>query len=306
MRPSLRQLEYLVGLSEKLNFRQCAQEMNVTQPTLSGQIKELEEKLGVNLFERTNRRVRLTPIGEKLVEKARVILQDVDYFCETAKIAGKSLGGIIHLGVPPSIGPYILPYIIPVLHNEFPHLQLHIIEAPPRDLEKGLDQGRYDLLLTVPPSLIAEHSYVELFEEPLLVGMSKENNLKRHKHITGNHLRGQKVITLGAGHQLYEQASLLALRYDCQIMGEYEGTSLDAVRHMVAMNMGISFFPSFYAISEIQNSDQIEVRPFKQKTIKRSLGLVWRRTSPLVKDYHLIASIIKREINDRFSDTLIK
>ena len=96
MRPSLRQLEYLVGLSERLNFRQCAQEMNVTQPTLSGQIKELEEKMGVSLFERTNRRVRLTPIGEKLVEKARVILQDVDYFCETAKIAEKSLGGVIH------------------------------------------------------------------------------------------------------------------------------------------------------------------------------------------------------------------
>ena len=305
MLPSLRQLEYLVGLSETLNFRQCAQQMNVTQPTLSGQIKELEEKMGVSLFERTNRHVRLTPIGEKLVEKARVILQDVDYFCETAKVAGKSLGGVIHLGVPPSIGPYILPYIIPELHRSYPALQLHIVEAPPRDLEKGLDEGRYDLLLTVTPVVMEELSYLTLFAEPLVVGFSKENKLIRHSHVKGSHLSGQKVITLGVGHQLYEQAKSLALQYNCQVMGQYEGTSLDAVRHMVAMNMGISFFPSLYSLSEIQNNDQIEIRPFKEKSIKRSIGLVWRRTSPRIKDYHLIANVIKSEVKKRFSATLI-
>lgn len=304
MRPSLRQLEYLVGLSERLNFRRCAQEMNVTQPTLSGQIKELEEKLGVSLFERNNKSVRLTPIGSKLVEKARVILQDVDYFCETASIAGKALGGVIHLGVPPSIGPYILPYIIPTLHQNYPDLQLHIVEAPPLDLEKGLDQGKYDLLLTITPVNMAELSYMTLFEEPLLVGVAQENRLSKYDQIKGSLLTGQKVITLGVGHQLFEQAKTLAAKYNCQIMTEYEGTSLDAVRHMVAMNMGISFFPYLYAVSEIYNSDQIEALPFKEKSIKRSIGLVWRRTSPRIKEYHVIANIINAEVKKRFPEIM--
>lgn len=303
MRPSLRQLEYLVGLSERLNFRQCAQDMNVTQPTLSGQIKELEEKLGISLFERNNKHVKLTPIGSKLVEKARVILQDVDYFCETADIAGQSLGGIIHLGVPPTLGPYILPYIIPRLHKDYPKLKLHIIEVPPRDLERGLDQGRYDLLFTVTPVLMAELSSMALFDEPLVVGMAKENELSNSDAIAGHELKGQKVITLGTGHKLFEQAQSIAIENDCQIMSEYQGTSLDAVRHMVAMNMGISFFPGLYAFSEIYKSDQITVRPFKH-SVKRSIGLVWRRTSPRIKDYHIIADIIKTEVKERFSDLI--
>ena len=300
MRPSLRQLEYLVGLSEKLNFRQCAQDMNVTQPTLSGQIKELEDKLGVELFERTNKMVRLTPIGEKLTEKARIILQDVDYFCDAATIAGKSLGGVIHLGVPPSLGPYILPYIIPLIHKEYPDLQLHIIEAPPRELEIGLDQGKYDLLFTATPTLMAELAYMTLFDEPLFVGMSAESELAKHATIEGHHLKGQKVITLGLGHQLFEQAQAIATQYDYQIMSEYEGTSLDALRHMVVMNMGISFFPGLYASSEIKKNDQIAIRPFKERAIKRSLGLVWRRTSPRIRDYHTIAGIIRSETKEIF------
>jgi len=304
MRPSLRQLEYLVGLSERLNFRQCAQDMHVTQPTLSGQIKELEEKLGISLFERNNKHVKLTPIGSKLVEKARIILQDVDYFCDTANIAGKSLGGIIHLGVPPSLGPYILPYIIPRLHKDYPDLKLHIIEVPPRDLEKGLDQGQYDLLFTVTPALMAELSSMALFEEPLVVGMANENSLTKSDVISQHKLKGQKVITLGAGHQLFEQAQSIALENDCQIMSEYQGTSLDAVRHMVAMNMGISFFPGLYAFSEIYKSDEISIRPFKNNSVKRSIGLVWRRTSPRIRDYHIIADIIKSEIKERFSDLI--
>lgn len=304
MRPTLRQLEYLVGLSEKLNFRQCAQDMNVTQPTLSGQIKELEEKLGVELFERTNKMVRLTPIGEKLTEKARIILQDVDYFCDAATIAGKSLGGVIHLGVPPSLGPYILPYIIPLIHKEYPDLRLHIIEAPPRELEIGLDQGKYDLLFTATPTIMAELSYMTLFDEPLLVGMSTENELSKLTKIEGHHLKGQKVITLGLGHQLFEQAQVIASQYDCQILSEYEGTSLDAVRHMVAMNMGLSFFPGLYAASEIKDSKEIKVLPFFKKSFKRSVGLAWRRTSPRIKDYHLIAQIINQELKERFADII--
>ncbi|MDG1859191.1 MAG: LysR family transcriptional regulator, partial [Emcibacteraceae bacterium] len=154
IRPSIRQMQYLVALSEKLNFRQCAQDLNITQPTLSRQIKELEAKLGVELFERNNRKVKVTPIGEKMVERARVILNDIDHLCDTAKAASKSLGGIIHLGVPPSFGPYLLPFIIPKMHKDYPDLKLHITEAPPRELEIGLDQGKYDLLLSTTPALL--------------------------------------------------------------------------------------------------------------------------------------------------------
>lgn len=304
MRPSIRQLQYLVSLSEKLNFRKCAQELNITQPTLSGQIKELEDKLGIDLFERTNRNVKITPTGEKIVDKARIILQDIDYLCETALIASKSLGGVIHLGVPPSIGPYLLPYVIPRLHKDFPDLKLHVSEAPPRDLEKGLEQGKYDLLFTATPAIMAELSCVTLIEEPIFVGLAEENPLTAKKNITGADLRGQKVMTLGVGHQLYEQAHQIATQYDCQILSEYEGTSLDALRHMVAMNMGICFFPALYVFSEIYKSEHIETRPFNNGKVTRTLGLIWRRTSPRIRDYHTIADIIRTEVKERFEETI--
>ncbi len=292
IRPSIRQLQYLVSLSEKLNFRQCAQDLNVTQPTLSGQIMELEARLGVELFERNNRTVKITPIGEKMVERARVILHDVDHLCETAKRASKSLGGIIHLGVPPSFGPYLLPFIIPRLHKDFPDLKLHITEAPPRELEIGLDQGKFDLLLSTTPALLAELSCMTLIEEPLMVGLSPENKLYLKSTLVGKDLAGQKVMTLGVGHQLYEQAQAISTQYGCQIMSEYEGTTLDALKHMVVMNMGISFFPALYAMSDIEKDDDIVALPFKGGAIKRSLGLIWRRSSPRIKDFHVIADII--------------
>lgn len=304
IRPSLRQLQYLVSLSEKLNYRLCAQDLNVTQPTLSGQIMELEAKLGVDLFERNNRNVKITPIGEKMVERARVILNDIDHMCETANRASKSLGGIIHLGVPPSLGPYLLPFIIPQLHRDFPDLKLHISEAPPRELEIGLDQGKFDLLLSSTPALLGELNSVTLIEEPLMVGLSLENELSDMDALRGRDLSGQKVMTLGVGHQLYEQAHRIATEYGCQILSEYEGTSLDTLRHMVVMNMGISFFPALYAVAEIDKDEEMVALPFKEGMIKRSLGLIWRRTSPRIKDFHIIADIIRASVKERFEDVV--
>ncbi|MCC3861041.1 LysR substrate-binding domain-containing protein [Pseudemcibacter aquimaris] len=235
----------------------------------------------------------------------RLILHDIDHLCDTAKLASKSLGGIIHLGVPPSFGPYLLPFIIPRLHKDFPDLKLHITEAPPRELEIGLDQGKYDLLLSSTPALMAELNCMTLIEEPLMVGLSPENKLAEKDTLVGEDLSGQKVMTLGVGHQLYEQAQSISTQYGCQIMSEYEGTSLDALKHMVVMNMGISFFPALYAISDIEKDDDIIALPFKGGTIKRSLGLIWRRTSPRIKDFHVIADIIKSAVKERFDDVVI-
>lgn len=298
-RPTLRQLEYLSVLAKTLNYRQTAEQLNVTQPTLSTQIKDLEVSLRVKLFERDNRNVLLTPIGKILADKASIILKDTDDLCSAAHQAGKSLGGPIRLGVPPSIGPYLLPRVLPVLHAEFPELQLLISEAPPRHLEAGLNEGNFDLLITAIPVLIGNAVTAPLYIEPLVVGASKENPVSKNAVISLGDLKGEKLLSLGKGHQLFEQASQLAVAHGCELLEGYEGSSLDAIKAMVSLNMGVSFFPMLYANSEI--SENTAIIPFKGGVNSRQVGMVWRKTSPRTEDFDRLSNIMHTVLEVEFS-----
>lgn len=303
-KPSLRQLEYLVALADVLHFRKAAERMHVSQPSLSGQIKELELRLGASLVERDRQSTRLTPVGKATADQARRILSEVENLCDLAKTGSESLGGTIRLGVPPTLGPYLLPHVVPALHSEYPELKLYVRENTTRALEAGLGEGVFDMLLTTLPVHDPSVQDSLLFREPLLVGIARDHRLAGRSVIRSEDLKGESVLSLGLGHRLYEQVQSLCEAYGAILVSDYEGTSLDALRQMVGMGMGISFFPTLYALSEMDNDDQVITLPLEGGSPLRSIGLVWRGQSPRAADYTLFGAIVDRVAHTSFSDVL--
>ena len=167
--PSLRQLEYLVALSETRHFRRAAERCNTTQPTLSEQIKALEDRLGAQLIERSRSGVLLTPIGAAAIDIARRILRDADELRNIAASGDKSMRGVLRIGMPSTIGPYLLPHVVPTLHRTYPDLKLYVREELPQTLPRSLDEGTYDIIITPLPLRGDDLVATDLFREPLFL-----------------------------------------------------------------------------------------------------------------------------------------
>ncbi|WP_020590585.1 hydrogen peroxide-inducible genes activator [Kiloniella laminariae] len=304
-KPTIRQLEYFLALAEDLHFRKAAERLHVSQPTLSDQIRELEYRLGVVLLERSRQSVALTPVGQDLVERARYLLRDLDDFCDAAKSASGMLGGKIRLGIAPTIGPYLMPKVIPQLHKRYPDLKLYIREDRSRVLEQALRDGVHDLVMTALPVQDDNLENFLLFKEPLLLGLPRDHPLTSRTEIEPQDLAGESVLSLGAGHRLFEQVQRLCEELGAVVQSDYEGTSLDALRQMVGMGMGVSFFPGLYVRSEITNDDQVVVRPLQSSAAQRQIGLLWRCKSPRSKDCRTFAEDILSAIQQgAFQDFL--
>ncbi|MFD2204735.1 hydrogen peroxide-inducible genes activator [Kiloniella antarctica] len=303
-KPTIRQLEYFLAVAETLHFRKAAERLNVSQPTLSDQVKELEYRLGVALLERSRQTVQLTSVGEELLKRARYLLRDLDDLCDAAQSAKGMLGGRLRLGVAPTVGPYLLPHVIPLLHQKYPELKLHIREDRSRALEQTLREGLHDLVLTALPVEDDSFGVMALYEEPLLIGMSREHPLANKKVIELEDLRNEEVLSLGIGHRLFEQIQQLCLELGAVVQVDYEGTSLDTLRQMVGMKMGISFFPSLYVRSEMINDPQVVARAVPLKAARRKVGLVWRKNSPRSSDYLAFGADIIGGIKDKIDPSL--
>lgn len=165
---NIRDLEYLVALSEYKHFRRAADSCNVSQPTLSGQIRKLEDELGIILLERTSRKVLFTQSGMLLVEQARKVLREVKLLKEMASNQGKDMTGPLHIGLIPTIGPYLLPYIVPTLKAAFPDLEVFLYEAQTQQLLEQLETGRLDCAIVATVSETESFIEVPIFNEKML------------------------------------------------------------------------------------------------------------------------------------------
>lgn len=279
--PSIRQIEYLVALHQMRHFRRAAEQVGVSQPTLSVQLKAMEERLGGQLVERSRSGVIFTPLGESIIGNARRILRDVQEIRETALSYGKAFGGTIRLGLPPTIGPYLLPRMLPNLHTAYPSLRLYVREEVPQTLPRALQDGRYDVLITPLPVRGLDLESQPLFREPLFITMASDHPLAAKHEIERGDLRGQSILTLEAGHQLHEQVEAMCEEFGARLQFDFEGTSLDTLRQMVGMGSGLSFLPGLYVRSVLGQDDSVKARQIKGAAIFRTIGLVWRRTSAL-------------------------
>src|SRR6056297_1594534 len=298
--PQLRQLEYLVAVAETEHFRRAAERVNVTQPTLSEQLKSLEQRLGAQLVERTRRRVVITPLGREIVSIARRMLADAEEIRVVAAQGGATLSGVLRLGLPPTIGPYLLPLVIPALQEAYPDLKLYVREELPSGLTPALTEGRHDLIITLLPVKSAELETETLFRERLYLTMAKAHVLAEKKEVMREDLAGEDILALGQGHQLHDVVLALCEDFGARLRYDYEGTSLDTLREMVAMSLGMTFLPGLYAGSVASRDENLAVRTLSDRAVHRTVGLAWRRSSVRAEQYMDLAAIIREQVAKKF------
>lgn len=299
--PNLRQLEYLAALAETLHFKRAAERTNSTQPTLSEQLKALEERLGVQLVERSRTRVLLTPIGHQIVEVARRMLSDANEIRMLAASGGRELSGLLRLGLPPTIGPYLLPHVLPELRKAYPNLKLYIRESVPEVLPRMLEDGRLDLVITMLPLAQAELTSVPLFREPLHLTVASDHPLAQKASVRKEDLNGQDMLALGPDHQLHDTVLSLCAEFGAKLRLDFEGTSLDTLREMVLMGLGVTFLPGLYVQREILADPNLKTLQIEGRSIHRTVGMAWRRTSARQADYEKLASFFRSATAEGFN-----
>ncbi|MEP3245500.1 MAG: hydrogen peroxide-inducible genes activator [Sneathiella sp.] len=303
--PTLRQLGYLVALSKELHFHRAAELMNVTQPTLSIQIKELERQLKASLVERGQHNVMLTPLGREIAERARGILKEVEEIKNLSAAAQHGFEGTIRIGVPPTLGPYLLPHIVSELHATHPHLKLYVKEGKPQELLLDLKAGVHDIVFSPLPINHSDLVITNLFREPLKIATASDHRFAGMHRLVKDDLAGESVLTIERGHHFYDQ--VMQLCEDCQAkpLRDYEGTSLDTLRLMVGMGVGITVLPALYIKTEIGERGEIMIFDLEAPKLYRQIGLTWRKRSVQSELFTEIAKMIRKKAKEELPEVTV-
>ena len=296
--PTLQQFRYLVAVADTLHFRRAAESVHVTQPTLSTQLRELEEKLGVQLVERSRAGVTLTPIGREVADRARGVLRDVADITALARVGADPFSGTIRVGIVGSLGGYFLPLVLPTLRAEHPALKFYVREGVSADLLGRLREGALDLLFFPLPVDEPGLRSVPLFHEPLLVVMPSAHPLAARRVVPRDALRGERVMTLESGHRLHDTVAALVESAGAELSLDYEGTSLDTLRQMVATGLGLSVLPALYVRSEVEREALVTARPLPDPQPGRDIGMVWRGTAAWGAAFETLAGTIRDALRE--------
>ncbi len=288
---NLRELEYLVALAEQRNFHRAAEVCNASQPTLSAQIRKLEEELGVILFERSSRGLILTQAGEAAVRRARIILHEVTQLRDEA--AGHCADGTrrLHLGVFPTLGPYLLPHIVPQFMRHFPSMEILLTEEKSTVLLQRLIDGQIDAALLALPVEDPHVTGRKLFSEPFHLAVPSGHALAGQDRLSADALSGQRLMLLEEGHCLRDQALTLCRRYGAHEYDGFRGTSLETLRQMVVAGMGLTLLPQLACIGATAQN-HIAFLPLEADGFQRNIGLYWRRSSNAGDLMEKLSSII--------------
>jgi LysR family transcriptional regulator, hydrogen peroxide-inducible genes activator len=301
---TLKQLRYFLVAAKGVSLRQAARELKISQPSLSAQIKKLEEALGLELFERSKGGVTLTPLGRDLLKHAQQAVSAAEVIVDAANFATKGPSGTFRLGASPTLGPYALPWILPEVHKKYGGVKIFVREEVPDALAQGLYDGRYDLILTTLPLKENGITVMPLFRESLYLVMNREHPLAKNKSIRGDQLAGLEILTIEEHHLLFRQVEDLCKQFNAEILRDYEGTSLDSIRQMVHMEMGVTFLPALYIRSEIIDRDELSVLTVKGESINRIHALAWRDTSPLRNFYRELGELFREVAKVQFRDAV--
>jgi LysR family hydrogen peroxide-inducible transcriptional activator len=276
---NLRDLRYLVALADERHFGKAAERCFVSQPTLSAQVRKLEEYLGVPLVERQPKRVALTPTGEKVVRRARVLLQEADAIVELARNDRDPLAGPLRLALIPTVGPYLLPHIAGRLRRELPRLKLMLYEYQTEPLLVKLRGGEIDVGVIALPVLLDGLESAELYEEPFTLAVPASHALADHDRIKVDDLRGETLLLLEDGHCLRDQALEVCSRIRVNEAHDYRATSLETLRQMVAAGHGITLLPELAAETPVGTARGLRIKPFARPAPSRTIGAVWRKST---------------------------
>jgi len=280
---NLRDLRYLVALAEHKHFGRAAAACFVSQPTLSTQVRKLEEELGVTLIERAPRRVMLTPCGREIASRASQILAEVEQIKEIARRATDPQAGTVRLGIFPTLGPYLLPHVIPRVRKRFPRLELLLVEEKTEEILRRLREGRLDAAILALP-LHDDQLHVErLFDEPFVLAVPESHPFAQRDHLKTSELANENLLLLEDGHCLRDQALDVCHMAGANEKPGFRATSLETLRQMVAANVGITLLPILAVSPPVPRSESIHLLHFDGRPPFRSIAMVWRRSSALAE-----------------------
>jgi len=277
---SLRQLQYAVAVAETRNFRRAAEACHVSQPSLSAQLAEMEEALGVRLFERDRRGVLVTAAGEELLARARRVLLETDDLVDAGRRARDPFTGTLRIGVIPTISPYLLPAIVPKLRKRFPRLSLQWTEDKTEVLRDRLEAGRLDGALLALEANVGEVESEIIARDPFVLAMPRGHPLGQSEApVASKELREAQFLLLDDGHCFRDQALAYCSSTHANEL-DFRATSLPTLAQMVAAGAGVTLLPELAVTTENRRSE-LAVRRFSPPAPHRTIALVWRPRSPL-------------------------
>ena len=277
---NLRDLRYLVAVADERHFGKAAEACFVSQPTLSTQIKKLERELGVELIERNPRQILLTDAGARVVERARLVLEEADNIRRIADQAKDPESGTVRMGLFPTLAPYLLPHVVPNVHARFPNLELLLVEEKTEVVVQRLRDGALDVGVLSRPIDGGQLHEEYLFAEDFVLAVPATHHLAAAKGpVELASLAREPVLLLEEGHCLRDQA--LAV---CQLAGApertgFRATSLETLRQMVASGVGVTLLPELAVKPPVSPSPDIALLRFAEPVPRREIAMYWRETS---------------------------
>jgi len=286
---TLNELRYIVTLAQEQHFGRAAERCFVSQPTLSIAVKKLEKELGVALFERSKTRVQATPLGERIVTQAQLVLEQSAAIKDIASAGKDQLASPLSVGAIFTIGPYLFPHFIPQLQRLAPEMPLYVEEGYTATLRQRLRKGELDAIIIALPFTEPDVVTQPLYDEPFVVLMPSNHPLARETYITPEQLSRDNVLLLGEGHCFRDQVLEACPQLQQSIEREAgnglirtaaDGSSLETLRHMVASGLGITVLPLSAATASQYASGLLETRPFASPSPQRTVALAWRASFP--------------------------
>ena len=290
---TLTELRYITAVARERHFGRAAEACFVSQPTLSVAVRKLEDELGVMLVERTRRQVAMTDVGEAVAQQARKILTEVKAVEEIVQSFNDTMAGELHVGLIPTLAPYLLPRIMPGIRSQYPKLKLWLHEYQTSVLLEQLRRAELDLLILAVPVDTDEFSEMHLFDEPFLLAVPKDEELAQQSIITLAELRKREMLLLEEGHCLRGQALDVCFRAGATENVGFHASSLETLRHMVGEGMGMTLMPELAVPKKMTKKDDIRYIEFSDPKPNRQIGMLYRKNSYREETFNNISELIK-------------
>lgn len=290
--PSTKQLRYLVALDEHQHFGNAAAFCHVSQSAFSIAISELEKLLGIRLVDRTNKKVTVTRTGHEVISQARLCLRDIESLVETARGGRSVLSGQLHLGVIPTIAPFLLPNILRKLRKSYPKLQLFIKEEQTSQAYADLTRGELDVILLALPYELRNVESELLFKEQFVLAYCEGTALIDPANYSPSRLERDSVLLLEDGHCLRDHALTACRIRGLSKVNRFSATSLNTLVQMVDSDLGITFLPEMAVNSSLLKSTRVKTQPLKEKS-SRDISLVWRQGSGRDEEFRILAGLMR-------------
>ncbi|MBU0499663.1 MAG: LysR family transcriptional regulator [Gammaproteobacteria bacterium] len=296
---NLRDLKYIVAVGEARHFGRAAERCFVSQPTLSGQIKKLEEELDVVIFERTKRSVEVTPVGEAIIAHARKLLEQADAIEQLASAYRDPLAGSLRVGAIPTLSPYLMPLILVPLKKNYPQMKLVLSEEITETLLRRLGKHEIDVALIATPVEQGDLQVVPLFDEPFWIAHPHGHVLYNKDDITSEDLRQLDLLLLADGHCLAQQAMEvcgLSERTGRGEMGDLRAASLETLLQLVGAGFGCTLVPALAIRGSWMTGSGVIARKLDLPDTFRRVSLVFRRSFPRRRPLEVFAEVILRSL----------